>query len=159
MAQTAHRYAITVSTFIDASPSEAWDLLVDQNRMGRLFWDSTVESDFVPGHPIIWKGTWQGKPFEDRGSIRKAERPRLLQCTHWTASSGDFVEENLSLLTWELSAEKGGVTVTFRHENIPTPQMRLIALALAARPAQVPAAHNVARRIGRSLQQRLHPGQ
>jgi hypothetical protein len=41
--------------------------------VGRLFWGSTVESDFKAGSPIVWKGAWEGKVFEDKGTILKRE--------------------------------------------------------------------------------------
>jgi uncharacterized protein YndB with AHSA1/START domain len=118
------RYSLSVDTLIDAGAKEAWETLTDPAKVGKLFWGSTVESDFVPGHPIVWKGTWEGKPFEDRGTIRKVAKGSLLQNTHWTPSSGPDTEENRSLLTWSLTAEGDGVRVTLRHENIPTEAMR-----------------------------------
>jgi uncharacterized protein YndB with AHSA1/START domain len=121
--ETTH-YSIKVHTTIRTPIRDAWALLVDPVRLGRLFWDSTVESDFVQGHPIVWKGVWEGKPFEDKGTIRQVQAPTLLQCTHWTPSSGPDTEENYSLLTWKLSEENGGVRVTFLHENIATQAMK-----------------------------------
>jgi len=122
--QETTRYSIEVHTIIQAPIRDAWALLVDPVQLGRLFWDSTVESDFLPGHPIVWKGVWEGKRFEDKGTIRQAKAPTLLQCTHWAPSSGPDIEENYALLTWQLSEEKDGVRVTFRHENIATLQMK-----------------------------------
>jgi len=118
------RYSIEVHTSIRAPIRDAWAALTDPVQLGKLFWDSTVESDFVPGHPIVWKGTWDGKPFEDKGIVRKAEAPHLFQCTHWAPSSGPELEENYSLLTWRLDEEGSGTRVTFQHDNIRTLQMK-----------------------------------
>ncbi len=118
------RYSIEVHTSIRAPIREAWALLLDPVRLGQLFWGSTVESDFVQGRPIVWKGTWEGKPFQDKGTVRQVKAPTLLQCTHWTPSSGPDVEDNYSVLTWKLAEENGGTRVTFLHENIATLQMK-----------------------------------
>ncbi len=118
------RYSLTIDTSINASPGKAWKLLVDPTRVGDLFWGSTVESDFRPGSPIVWKGTWEGKPFEDRGTIVAAEKDALLRYTHWSPSSGPDVEANRNLLTWRLAPEGAGVRVSFSHENIATEAMR-----------------------------------
>ena len=118
------RYSIEVHTSIRAPVREAWELLVDPARHGKLFWDSTVVSDFVAGHPIVWKGTWEGKPFEDKGVLRQVQPPNLLQCTHWSPSSGPDMEDNYSLLTWSLSEEAGGTRVRLQHENIRSLQMK-----------------------------------
>jgi hypothetical protein len=120
----AKRLSLEVHALIEASIKDAWKLLVDPVRLGRLFWESTVESDFVPGRPIVWRGTWEGKPFEDRGTIKAVKKPSLLQYSHWAPSSGPDIEANHSLLTWRLSAEKKGVHVSFSHENIATEEMK-----------------------------------
>jgi uncharacterized protein YndB with AHSA1/START domain len=122
--QETARYSIEVHTSIRTPIRDAWALLVDPVRLGQLFWDSTVESDFVTGHPFVWKGVWEGKPFEDKGTIRQVQAPTLLQYTHWAPSSGPDTEENYSLLTWKLAEEQDGVLVTFLHENIATQAMK-----------------------------------
>jgi uncharacterized protein YndB with AHSA1/START domain len=122
--QEPTRYSIEVHTTIRTPIRGAWALLVDPVRLGRLFWDSTVESDFIPGHPIVWNGVWEGKPFQDKGTIRQLQAPTLLQYTHWAPSSGPDTEENYALLTWKLAEEQDGVLVTFLHENIATQAMK-----------------------------------
>jgi uncharacterized protein YndB with AHSA1/START domain len=122
--QETTRFSIEVHTTIRAGIREVWSLLVDPARLGRLYWDSTVESDFTPGHSIVWKGTWEGKPFEDRGTILQVKPPSLLQYSHWAPSFGADTEENRNLLTWELAEEGGAARVTFRHGNIATQEMK-----------------------------------
>ncbi len=118
------RFSLSVDELIQAGPARAWEALTNPEKMGQLFWGSTVESDFRPGHPIVWKGTWEGKPFEDRGTIRRVEENALLQHTHWAPSSGPDTEANYSLLTWRIHREGTGVRVSLTHENIPTEAMR-----------------------------------
>ncbi len=120
----AETFSLSVDEVIDARPAQVWKVLTDPVKVGELFWGSTVESDFTPGHPIVWKGVWQGKPFEDRGSIRKVEENALLQVTHWTPSSGPETEENHTLLTWRIRPEGRKVRVTLDHENIRTKETR-----------------------------------
>lgn len=72
------RYSIHVDTLVRAPVHEVWGLLVDPVRLGELFWGSTVESDFSVGSSIVWKGVWEGKPFEDGGQILKREEGSLL---------------------------------------------------------------------------------
>jgi uncharacterized protein YndB with AHSA1/START domain len=118
------RLSLTVETRIRARLQDTWNMLVDPVRLGTLYWGSTVESDFSPGHPIVWKGTWEGKPFEDKGTILQVKAPSLLQYSHWASSSGPDVPENRSILTWRLSEKGGEIRVTFQHENIPTQAMK-----------------------------------
>jgi uncharacterized protein YndB with AHSA1/START domain len=116
--------SLMVEEQMKASPEAVWGILMDPGKTGQLFWDSTVESDFQPGHSIVWRGTWEGKPFEDRGKIRQVEENRLLQYTHWSPSSGPETEANHSLLTWRIEPHGSGVRVSLAHENIATEAMR-----------------------------------
>ena len=67
------KYSLTVEVTARSTVEEAWDLLGDPGKVGRLFWGSTVESDFKAGSPIVWKGAWEGKVIEDKGTILKRE--------------------------------------------------------------------------------------
>jgi uncharacterized protein YndB with AHSA1/START domain len=119
------RYSLAVATVITADIETVWDLLVNPTKTSQLFWGSTVESDFKVGSPIMWKGLWDGKPFEDRGTIKGVQRNALLQYTHWsTATSTAEDEASHNLLTFRLSQEKDGVRVVMEHQNIATLQMK-----------------------------------
>jgi uncharacterized protein YndB with AHSA1/START domain len=108
------RYSIHVDTLVHAPVREVWALLVDQERLGVLFWRSMVESDFRVGSPIVWKGTWEGKPFEDTGQILKREEGELFQYSNWSPTSGTPDEMAWwNILTFRLSEEKDGVRVVF----------------------------------------------
>ncbi len=124
MGNTATPFSITVDIVIHSDLASVWKLLVDPVKHGELFWGSTVESDFMIGGPIVWKGTWQGTPFEDRGTVKRVEPLALLQYTHWTVTTASTPESSPNLLTYRLSSEKDGVRVTFTHENIPTEKSR-----------------------------------
>jgi uncharacterized protein YndB with AHSA1/START domain len=124
MGNTTTTYSISSDIIIHADLARVWNLLVDPVKVGELFWGSTVESDFTVGSPIVWKGEWEGKPFEDRGIIKRVDPLALLQCTHWTVTTSSTPESSPNLLTYRLSQEKEGVRVTFTHENIPTEESR-----------------------------------
>lgn len=148
------RLSLTVETRVRTRIQEAWNLLVDPARLGTLYWGSTVESDFAPGRPIIWKGTWEGNPFEDRGTILQVTPPTLLRYSHWAPSSGPDVPENRSILTWRLAAEGDSVHVTFTHENIATQAMKehsepmwIQLLARMKELLEKPEAHGEQRRL------------
>jgi uncharacterized protein YndB with AHSA1/START domain len=119
------RYSLEVETLIVAGAGTVWSLLTDPGRTGELFWGCAVESDFTVGSPITWKGTWDGTPFEDRGTIKRVQPNSLLQYTHWSTATGTADDESAhNLLTFQLTEEKGGVRVVLRHENIASMEMK-----------------------------------
>jgi uncharacterized protein YndB with AHSA1/START domain len=63
------------------------------------------------GSSIVWKGEWQGKPYNDQGNILKSERERFLQYSHFSPLSGKTdVPEHYRTVTIELE-EKGSQTL------------------------------------------------
>jgi uncharacterized protein YndB with AHSA1/START domain len=123
--QTDARYSLAVETVIAADIAKVWNLLVNPAETSRLFWGSIVESDFKVGSSIVWKGMWEGKPFEDRGTIKRVEKNSLLQYSHWSTSSDTAEDESKhNLLTFRLTGENGRVRVVLQHDNIATQAMK-----------------------------------
>jgi uncharacterized protein YndB with AHSA1/START domain len=124
MGNTTTTYSITVETLIHAESDAVWAILTDPVRLGELYWGCTVEGSFTVGGSIAWKGTWEGRPFEDGGRVLRLEPKALLQLAHWTVSSASTPETSPNLLTWRLAPAPGGLRVTFTHENISTKEMK-----------------------------------
>ena len=59
-----------------ASPARVWSALTDPAEIKRYMFGSEVETDWKPGSTIVWKGEYQGRAYQDKGS-RRAEPERL----------------------------------------------------------------------------------
>ena len=100
---------------IHASTDKVWDALVNPEKIRKFMFGAEVESDFEEGSPIIWRGTWEGKSFEDRGQIVRVVPGKLLVYTH---ESGDNQnEENSHTVTVELKHDLGGVNLNLVQDN------------------------------------------
>ncbi len=109
---------VTAKTSIDAPISGVWDALVNPDVIKRYMFDTDVESDWEEGSPIVWKGVWKDKPYEDKGKILKIEPETLLKVSHYSPLSGDADEpENYHTLTYELAEEDGKTTVSLSQDN------------------------------------------
>jgi uncharacterized protein YndB with AHSA1/START domain len=81
-------FVAEASVTIAAPASKVWDALVNPEMIRQYMFGTTVVSDWKEGSPITWKGEWKGKPYEDKGTIRKIEPRRLLQYSHYSPLSG-----------------------------------------------------------------------
>lgn len=72
---------------VDAPIEEVWAALTDTDRLGELMFGSTVETDWEIGSPIVYRGEWEGKPFEDRGTVLEVTEPTTIRVTHETPGS------------------------------------------------------------------------
>lgn len=57
------------SISINAAPSKVWDALLDPEAIKQFMFDTDVVTDWKTGSPIVWRGEWQGNPYEDKGVV------------------------------------------------------------------------------------------
>jgi len=75
-------------------------------------------SEWKEGSSIVWKGMWEGKPYEDKGVILKIEPQRVLQYTHFSPLSGDTdIPENYHTLTYQLSKKGDKTLIELSQDN------------------------------------------
>lgn len=110
----------TAETEIDASPAEVWAALTDPEQIKQYMFGSHVETDWQPGSPIVWKGEYEGKSYEDKGEIVEIEPERRLKVTHFSPLSGqEDRPENYHSLLYELEESQGRTHVSLSQDNNP----------------------------------------
>ena len=113
------------STTIDAPVAKVWDALVNPAQIKRYMFGTVVTSTFKEGSPIVWKGEWQGKSYEDKGVILAAKPERMLRYSHFSPLSGQPDRpENYHTVTIELASSDGRTTLSLSQDNNPTPEAR-----------------------------------
>ena len=109
-----------VSVKIDAPASEVWEALTTPEIIKKYFFGTNAISDWKVGSPLIFKGEYQGKHYEDKGTIVKVERNKLFQYKYWSSMSGiEDRPENYVTVTYELSEKNDKTKLTVIQENIP----------------------------------------
>ncbi|MEO8068990.1 MAG: SRPBCC family protein [Flavobacteriales bacterium] len=80
---------IAKATTVIHEPIETvWKALLDPDMNAKFMMGARVITDWKEGSSIIWKGEWQGKPYEDRGTVIAVREPDMLKYTH-NSGSGD----------------------------------------------------------------------
>ncbi len=109
------------TTTIEASPDAVWAVLTDSSRVPEYMLGSTIQTDWKAGSAIIWSGEWEGKNFQDHGTILDAEPGRLLRVTHFSPLSGqEDRPENYHTVTFELQPDGDGTNLVVTQDNNPT---------------------------------------
>lgn len=102
-----------------------WRALVDPAAIKQYMFGTTVVSDWKEGGPIVWKGEWQGKAYEDKGVLRRIIPERLLQYTHFSPLSGlPDKPENYHTVTIEIAGDGAGTRVVLAQDNNRTEKER-----------------------------------
>jgi len=114
-----------VSTTIDAPVARVWDALVNPAQIKQYMFGTQVSSTWKEGSPIVWKGEWKGKSYEDKGVILALRPERMLRYSHFSPLSGrPDRPENYHTVTIELSGSGGRTTVSLSQDHNPTPEAR-----------------------------------
>lgn len=109
------------SKTINAPQSKVWEALVNPQAIKQYMFDTNVLTDWKEGNSIVWRGEWQGKEYEDKGTILKFEPERVIQYGHFSPLSGQLdVPENYHIVTIELSSQGKQTRVTLTQDNNET---------------------------------------
>lgn len=107
-----------VSILIDAPRTHIWEALVKPALIKKYMLGTTVVSDWKKGSPIIWKGEWDGKPYEDRGIILDIKPEKVLQYSHFSPLSGlPDAPENHHIVTIALTKRGNKTELSLAQEN------------------------------------------
>jgi uncharacterized protein YndB with AHSA1/START domain len=113
------------SVVVDTPIEKVWRAFVDPAIIQKYMFGTSAESDWKPGAPIVWKGEWQGQPYEDKGVILKADPPYTLQYTHFSPVTGQpDTPENYHTVTIRLFGQAGKTVVSLWQDKNPTEEAR-----------------------------------
>lgn len=105
-------------TDISASPAQVWEALTDPEQIRKYMMGATVETDWKPGSPIVWRGEWEGKPFEDKGKVVAVEPERRLELTHFSPLGGEEdAPANYHTLVYDLQDQGTGTRLTLSQDG------------------------------------------
>ena len=103
---------------IKAPIEKVWDALTNPILIQQYLFGTMVETDWKVGSPIIYRGIWQGKSYEDKGRILQFYPHTLLETTYWSPFSGlSDVPENYKIVRYELVQQQNGTKVILTQEN------------------------------------------
>ena len=105
---------------IDAPSSQVWEALTTPEIIKKYFFGTNAISDWKVGSPLIFRGEWEGKQYEDKGTILKSIPGKLFQYKYWSSMSGiEDKPENYVTITYELTEKNDKTKLTITQENIP----------------------------------------
>ncbi len=114
-----------VSITIVAERKSVWEALTKPQLVKEYFFGTTLSTTWEPGSPIIFSGEWQGKQYQDKGTVLAYTDNEMLQYTYWSSMSGqEDKPENYVPVTYRIGGDDGNVTVTILQENILNGQMQ-----------------------------------
>ena len=122
---------ITTSASIEikAPATQVWEAITTPELIERWFFGVRTESDWREGAPIVHRGEFEGRPYEDRGTIVRIEPEWLLVHTHWSSMSGlPDAPENYQEVEWALTGHENETTeLTVSETNVPSEEAKAMS--------------------------------
>lgn len=114
----SENFTSKASIEINAPASKVWEALTNPEMIKQYLFGTDAKSDWKVGSPITYTGTWEGKTYEDKGTILELIPNKLLVSTYWSSMSGTpDVPESYQKVSYELSGDGDKTTLTITQEN------------------------------------------
>lgn len=109
-----------VSILTSASKQAVWNALTDPAVIKQYLFGTNTITTWEPGTQVIFEGEWQGKKYQDKGTVLVNVPEKMLQYNYWSSMSGiEDKAENYMIVTYLLDGNGDNTTLTLTQENIP----------------------------------------
>jgi uncharacterized protein YndB with AHSA1/START domain len=106
---------------IVAPIAKVWEAITKPELVKQYLFGTDMTADWRVGGKITYRGEWEGKTYEDKGTILELEPQKRLVSTYWSSMSGlADVPENYKTVSYILSEEHGGTKMTIIQDNNAT---------------------------------------
>lgn len=106
---------------IHAPVAKVWAALTRPEMVKKYFFGTEMVTDWRPGTPIFFRGEWEGKPYEDKGTVLKFEPEKMLEYNyHSSWSDLPDLPENYQIIRYRLKPKGAGAVLSITQRNIDT---------------------------------------
>ncbi len=111
---------LKVSVIIKAPAEKVWHGLTDPKLVKQYFFGTEVDSTWKKGSPIFFRGQWDGKAYEDKGTILSIHPGQDVSYSYWSSMSGvPDLPENYHTVSYHLTKQGSETQVTISQETEP----------------------------------------
>ncbi len=116
---------LTISVSINASKSNVWNALTEPEQIKKYLYGTETVTDWKVGSPITFSGVWEGKAYQDKGTILQIEKEKILKYNYWSSFSGtEDKSENYANIMYFIEEQNGQTIFTIIQDGIKTPEAR-----------------------------------
>lgn len=113
-----HKLKVKKTVEITASLMEVWEALTDRETIKKYFFGTEAISDWEEGSTLVFRGEWEGKSYEDKGTILEAIPGELLSYSYWSGFSGlEDTSENYSKVSYTLEQTVDGTLLNLEQKG------------------------------------------
>jgi uncharacterized protein YndB with AHSA1/START domain len=112
-------YSSSTTLVIQAPREKVWRALTEPALVKQYLFGTELETTWQIGAPLVFRGEWEGKAYEDRGTVLAFEPMRALAYDYWSSFSGHEDKPELrQVIRFELEDQAGGVKLSVEQTNV-----------------------------------------
>ena len=120
-----NKLTVKASITINADRQMVWKGLTDPKLIKQYFFGTDAHSDWKKGSPIVFRGVWEGKPYEDKGTILDIDPPKFIKYNYWSNFSGTpDIPENYAIITYSLKQNGNQIQLDVTQDGIANEEAR-----------------------------------
>jgi uncharacterized protein YndB with AHSA1/START domain len=115
----------TVTVHVNASKKSVWDALINPAIVKEYFFGTNLICNWTVGSPIRFTGEWEGKPYEDKGTVLAYAHEQHLSYNYYSTFSGQpDLPENYQTIQYLISETNGITTLVITQSNCQSEEIR-----------------------------------
>ena len=116
-----HTYTAKETISINAPAARVWTALTEPAEVKKYLFGTDMTAEWRVGGSIVYSGEWEGRHYEDKGTVIELEPGKLLKTTYYSQMSGlEDRPENYNTISYRLDGTNGRTKLTIVQENIPS---------------------------------------
>jgi uncharacterized protein YndB with AHSA1/START domain len=120
-----NEFIARISRTLPVPSEKVWDALTNPVLIKQYFFGTDAVSEWKVGKPIFFRGTWEGKPYEDKGTILALLPGNYIKYNYWSSFSGtEDIPENYANVTYEVTPSPEGCILVITQDNIVSAESR-----------------------------------
>lgn len=113
------KLTVNVQVKFKAPIAKVWQGLTDPAMVKEYFFGTDLKSSWRVGEPIVFSGEWDGKKYEDHGTILDIDPGTFVKYSYWSSMSGTEDKlENYANITYNLTENNGETELTVTQDNV-----------------------------------------
>ena len=114
-------YSSKASIVVNAPREKIWRALTIAEHVKKYFFDTNLVTDWKVGSPIYFRGEYNGKSYEDKGTVLEFSPMEALSYNYWSSFSGiEDKPELYQVLRYTLTDTPEGIEVAIHQSNVAT---------------------------------------
>jgi uncharacterized protein YndB with AHSA1/START domain len=115
----------SASVEINAPVSKVWEALTKPEIIKKYFFGTNTITEWKVGGPIKFEGEYQGKTYQDKGTVLAFEPQSFISYNYWSSMSGiEDKPENYVVVSYSIQPVGESTRVQITQENIPDEKMK-----------------------------------